>query len=203
MNRVKLITLAALSLLDLAAAGFAWQGLAGADASADPPARSSAGVVPASPPEPPIFALGDDSEILARPLFAKSRRPWSGTNDAGGAMNGTSSPAGLKLHAIIEFDRSARAFVTSDSVKAGRWLSVGENFENWTVAAISAQEIALSHNANHIEIGLDYAEDPGRAKVPPPPSAAKNDAPPPPPAPSKIVTPNAFAGSRGAKRGEH
>ncbi|MCI4677165.1 hypothetical protein K9U39_12950 [Rhodoblastus acidophilus] len=203
MNRLKTITLAVLAVIDVAAAGFAWRSVAGDAAVVDLPRRASAAIMPAAPSDEPVAAPGDDPETLARPLFTKSRRPWRGAQDAASDGDGSPPPAGLKLHAIIAFDRSTRAFVTSDADAQGRWLRVGETFESWTVAGISRQDISLRLNASLLHFGLDYDDAARAAPEPPPappPRGKEGDERPPP---AKIVSPKAFDGMRAAKRGEH
>jgi hypothetical protein len=78
MNRLKIILMAGLAALDLVAVLFAWRSFSGADATDRLPVRSASTIVPAALSDASAATEGNDPETLARPLFAKSRRPWQG-----------------------------------------------------------------------------------------------------------------------------
>lgn len=185
LNRLKIIALAGLATLDLAAGLFAWRGFAGADGGERLEARSAPMIVPAALSGAPSLASGDDPETLSRPLFVKSRRPSQHAPRAASETAAAPRPAGLKLLAIIGFSHTARAFLISSAAADGKWLSVGEIFENWTVDSIAEQEIALRQDADVLRVGLDYEGVPAQAgplpaPLPPPPAKTENrdEAPP-------------------------
>jgi hypothetical protein len=203
VKRLKIITLAGLAALDLAAALFAWRGFADADGGEILDARLAPKLIPAALSDAPAMAGGDDPETLARPLFAKSRRPFQGGSRVANVASAAAPPAGLKLHAVIGFNHSVRAFVTSSAAADGKWISIGEMVENWTVDSISAQEIALRQNANLLRVGLDYDRAPAPVvpiPAPPPPAVSENlddDSA------AKVVAPAAASAVKDAKRGGH
>ncbi|HUO54363.1 MAG TPA: hypothetical protein VMU18_06470 [Rhodoblastus sp.] len=202
MNRLKIILLVALCGVNLAAAAFAWRGFAGADAADDLPARSAA-LVPAAPSDAPVLALGEDSETLARPLFSRSRRPQQASAHAEAEASASPPPAGLKLHGVIGYSRQAQAFVTSNASTEGKWLKIGEKFENWTVETIDPQEIALRQSAEILRVGLDYDEtaQAQSAFAPPPPKRdEKGDDRHAAATPPKMNPPDAGDATRIAKR---
>jgi len=172
LNRLKVITLVVLAALDGAGVLFAWSGFAATQPQADVAARPAPRIVPAPLSEPALLEQGEDSETLARPLFVKSRRPPKSVALVNGARAAI-APPGMKLHAVIGFNRSSQAFVTSDGAAAGQWLKVGDLFENWTIESIMAQEIALRRDEENVRVGLDYDSPP----------ATPGSAPPPPPSP--------------------
>jgi hypothetical protein len=156
LNRLKIIVLVGLTGLDLCAGAFAWRAVAGRDEGLV--ARPAIALVAARPAELVMPAHGEDPETLARPLFSKSRRPSpkSQTRADGGSPPPLSPPAGIKMDAVILFDRAARAFISSNALVEGKWLAVGDSFENWTVDSIAPQEVALHRDASSIRIGLAY-----------------------------------------------
>lgn len=155
MNRLQIIILACLTFLDVAAVVFAWRNLVGAEVILRPVTRSAPMIVLDPVFDLPASTPDNNSETLSRPLFVKSRRPFLDHPSATEANTGA-APGGLKLHAVIGFDQSVRAFVTSDANAEGKWLTVGDIFENWTVESIDAQEITLRQDADLLRIGLDY-----------------------------------------------
>lgn len=185
MNRLKIISLVALAGLDLAAGLFAGRSFVAVDGGDSFPARSAPTIVPAALSDTFAVTRGDDPETLARPLFVKTRRPWQGTRRASSVVSAAPPPSGLKLHAIVGFSHSARAFVTSSAAADGKWLGVGETFENWTVESISSQEIDLRLDADLLRVGLDYdnVATPAGPITSPAPSTpvAPTPAPPSPP----------------------
>jgi hypothetical protein len=210
-----LISFAGLAALDLAAALFVWRSFVATDGGHSLPARNAPMLVPAGLTEVPKATEGDDHETLARPLFVKSRRPSQVAPRAANGASAAPPPAGLKLRAIIGFDRWVRAFVTSSAAVDGKWVSVGEIFENWRVESISPQEIALRQDSDTLRVGLDYDGAPapvGPAPALPPPAKTENAPARPPsavsynlddePAP-KIVAPDTIAAVKGAGRGGH
>jgi hypothetical protein len=203
LNRLKIIILASLAGLNLAAALFAWRSFAGAEPGERIPARSAAMIVPAGVSDAPAIPEGDDRETLSRPLFVKSRRPSQNASRAASEASVAPPPAGLQLHAVVGFSHSARAFVTSSSAADGKWLKVGENFENWMVDSIAAQEIALRQDADLLRVGLFYdtaAAPVGLTPTPPPPPPKTGNSEE---APAKVIVPDAFAPVRDSKRGGH
>jgi hypothetical protein len=203
MNRLKIISMAGLAALDLVAVLFAWRSFSGADATDRLPVRSASTIVPAALSDASAATEGNDPETLARPLFAKSRRPWQGGPPLANEASAAPPPAGLKLRAIVGFNRSAHAFVISSAAAEGKWLSVGEKFENWTVDSIAEQEIALRQNAGLLRVGLDYdgSTPPAGPIAAPPPSAkteTRDDAPA-----AKALASDPFSAIRDAKRSGH
>jgi hypothetical protein len=203
LNRLKIITLAVLASLDLAAALFVWRSFAAAGQSESLPSRSASIIVPVALSDAPAAAEGDDHDTLARPLFVKSRRPSQNAAPVATGATLAPPPAGLKLHAVIGFNHLARAFVTSTAAAEGKWLSVGETFEDWKVDSIAAQDIALRQDADVFRVGFVYDDAPNpAAPAPAPPPPPKADSGNETPA-ARIVAPDAFDAVKGAKRGGH
>jgi hypothetical protein len=156
LNRLKIIVLAGLAALDVFAAAFLWRGFAGEGDNGGLVARPVLANVRMNPLEYVTPPRGDDTETLARPLFSKSRRPSPPPEAPAKGEIHTPPPAGIKLNAVILFGRSARAFITSNALIAGKWLAVGETFENWTADSIETHEVALHQGARLIRVGVAY-----------------------------------------------
>ena len=203
VNRLQIIILAGVAGLDLFAGAFAWNGFAGERGRLV--ARPVPAIVPENQSEFVIPAQGDDREILARPLFSKSRRPTPpGQRQAdGGNRVPSAPPAGIKLNAVILFNRAARAFMSSNASLEGKWFAVGETFENWTVDSIAPQEVALRRDASLIRIGLAYNGVSSPIISSSQSSSSADAEPVNHPWPSKIAMPPTFDDVRSWKREGH
>ena len=195
MNRLKVITLAGLVVLDLAAGAYALDAWTRAPGDAPLAPRGAAPLAPAVAPEPPPVAEIPATETLGRPLFAKSRRPSLNAPKLAAAAP---PPAGMKLRAVVAMDQTARAYLVAEGSADGKWLRVGDELNSWTVESISRRAIALRRDAETVSIGFDYAEAPEpRAAPPATPPAPQPPANPAPPANSApMQTGQTFGGSK-------
>ena len=173
MNRLHVITLAGLAVLDLAAGAYALDAFTRQPDDAGAVARAVRPLAPAAPPELPAVEPGADAETLARPLFVKSRRPAQARSQA--SADDGPPPTAMKLRAIVALDENPRAYLVADGAAEGKWLKVGDELGSWTVDLISPMEIALRHGQQTVSIGFDYAEAPepraAFAAPPPPPNS--------------------------------
>ncbi|PPQ30036.1 hypothetical protein CCR94_13560, partial [Rhodoblastus sphagnicola] len=166
MNRLKVITLAGLALLDLAAGAFALNAWTREPDDASVAPRGAPPLAPAAASGPPPDAETAATETLGRPLFVKSRRPSLDGPKAGPAAP---PPTGMKLRAVVTIDEAARAYLVAEGSAEGQWLRVGDELNSWTVERISRREIALRRDEETVAIGFDDAEAPApRAAAPPP-----------------------------------
>jgi hypothetical protein len=201
-NRLKIIALAGLGAVDMAAALFAWRAFTAPDAGQDLPARAAPAMVPATSAALQAGPPHDDNETLARPLFSRSRRPSQNAANAQADALSSPPPAGLKLLSVIAFGHEARAFVASTADAEGKWLSVGDSVESWEVESIAAQDISLRQQEDHIRVAIEYDGAPGRVAQLPPPAPekpAKSEEAPP----AKVVAPESFAAIKDVRRGGH
>jgi hypothetical protein len=196
LNRLKVITLAGLVLIDLAAGAFALNAWTREpdDASFGP--RGGRALAPAAASEPPPPSETPATETLGRPLFVKSRRPSLDGPKAGPAAP---PPTGMKLRAVVAINEAARAYLVADGSAEGRWLRVGDELNSWTVESISRREIALRRDAETVSIGFDDAEVPEPRAAPTPPQSPPNPAAAPNPAPMQTGAPQAFGGPNAGK----
>jgi hypothetical protein len=201
-NRLKIIAMAGLSAIDIAAGLFAWRAIVAPDEGQAVPARAAPAMIPAASAVPLGDATRDDSETLSRPLFSKTRRPSLHAADPQAEALSSPPPAGLKLLAVILFGHDARAFVSSAANTEGKWLGVGDALENWKVESIAAQDIALHQQDDRISVAIEYDGSSGRVAplpAPAPEKSAKSDETPP----AKVVAPESFAAIKDVRRGGH
>jgi hypothetical protein len=199
LNRLHVITLAGLAVLDLAAGAYALNAFTRQPDEAPAVARAVRPLAPAAAAEPPAMELGPEAETLARPLFVKSRRPPP-VRPKADADEGP-PPTDMKLRAIVALDQSPRAYLVANGAAEGKWLKVGDELGSWTVDSIEPMQIALRHESQTVSIGFDYSEaPPPRAAVAappaPPPAREANEANP---APAPAAAPTNF-GSLGNGR---
>ena len=180
MNKIKIIGIATLGFLNVAAGMFAWTSIVGTTPDEASPRRAP---VPLIAPKPSlaVFTPGEDVNTVTRPLFDKSRRPRE-FSDSG--PTAASAGTGFQLLAVSIFDHSSAAFVTSSTTPDGKWLKDGDSFENWTLALIEPQQIKLRHDSDVIYVRFENKDEPQqppqrdaldkmRATMRPPPGPAK------------------------------
>lgn len=107
-----------------------------------------------------------DHETLARPLFAKSRRPYGGERDNKQDDDAAfESPAGMTLLAVAGVGENMRVFIVSSSAAEGKWLSVGETIDGWTIVEARDLQVTLRNSDRLARLQFDYG-DHGRREAP-------------------------------------
>jgi hypothetical protein len=129
----------------------------------------------------PSKSMAEDTEILKRPVFEKSRRltesKAKSALDDRAAKEPASAPPTLSVAGIVHFGDKARAFLSSDSDAGGAWYVVGEKVAGWTVAEIRRIGLTLTSGQRFAELKL-YPDVQASPQTLAPPS------PPPPPLPN-------------------
>ncbi|CAN2533653.1 hypothetical+protein [Methylocapsa aurea] len=157
LSPLAVMLLALLAALDVAAFAFALLSVIGPDDAASPTKSDW------RPPSVLASASGrtaiarDDAQTLSRPIFWKSRRPRpiAAKADRGDGFAGIpSAPAGLSLEAIVRSGASVRAFVVSGEDPEGRWLTLGEAVQGWTIAEVGELELKLVNGAQSARLQL-------------------------------------------------
>lgn len=151
------LLLVALAGLDVALGVMAWRALAPTGSKeglvvAPPRPRAKASAeIEAVPARPPIESY---DQIVARPLFAKSRAPWAAPAPAlqtPAALTQAAEPepdiSGVELRAVVIAPGMRKALISTSQQVDGRWLRTGEEFQGWRVAAIEARGVKLSRGA--------------------------------------------------------
>jgi hypothetical protein len=87
------------------------------------------------PPPRHVFA-----EIVARPLFSASRRPFVETEGTGEAAPGESGP--IELVGTLLTDKGAVALLQPQGQDA-RWLHAGDTISGWQVETIERDQVSL------------------------------------------------------------
>jgi hypothetical protein len=88
------------------------------------------------PPPRHVFA-----EIVARPLFSASRRPFVGEGETAGEQPGGESVA-IELVGTLLTERGAAALLQPQGQSA-RWLHAGDTVAGWKVKAIQREQVSL------------------------------------------------------------
>jgi len=96
-------------------------------------------------------AIDDTGEILARPVFFKSRAPYVPPPPAPPpppVANSTPPPIinpdpGLLLAGVMITDRVRKAYLVKKADSQGTWASEGENLMGWKVHSVSAKSVTL------------------------------------------------------------
>jgi len=140
---------------------------------------------------PPTFSLeapqdsqraqSDDATLL-RPVFSKSRRPLGKTEDgvAQAPSAPLSAPTGLSLRAVVRIAGKTSVFIVSPAFAEGKWFSVGEALDGWTIKEARPGSVSLSNGRQSTPLEFNF-EDHGKNEIgnfPPPPQLGV--APPPP-----------------------
>ena len=106
-------------------------------------AARPAAPLPEFAPEPRAFeppARHVFAEIVARPLFSTSRRPFAGGDAAGESAPGES--IALELIGTLLTDKGAAALLQPEGQNA-RWLHAGDTIAGWQVEGIQREQVSL------------------------------------------------------------
>jgi len=102
--------------------------------------------------------LASYAQILARPVFRRTRKPWSPQRSA--PAKTSAEPVGKQLDVDISIDgltmfgRIKRVLVTSKSAPDGVWLSQGAVVEGWTISSIDASGATLKSASGSLRLSL-------------------------------------------------
>lgn len=104
--------------------------------------------------------LANYSQILARPAFLQSRRPWK---PPPGKRQGPQTPS-LPSRAELDVDisiggiaiagRSKKVLLMTKTKPVGVWLSEGEKMEGWTVRYIGSSAATLKSGDRTVRLAL-------------------------------------------------
>ncbi len=103
-----------------------------------------------------------DVQTLTRPVFMKSRRPQppkTPTDRTATRATGSPAASGLTLGGIVHFRGSPRAYIVSNGLAVGEWLSVGEKVGVWTIVEIRKLDLTLENGAQYSKLLL-YPQSP-------------------------------------------
>jgi hypothetical protein len=117
------------------------------------------------PPPRHVFA-----EIVARPLFSASRRPFAAESEAAGEPSPGKSIA-IELVGTLLTKRGAAALLLPQGQNA-RWLRAGETIAGWQVETIQRDQVSLhlDGEAKTLELRADLvqpAQPPKKAELGP------------------------------------
>jgi hypothetical protein len=104
--------------------------------------------------------------LLARPVFAKSRRPFEAPApeapvkaEAGVAAVVTPAgpppdPSEFSLNAVFATGDRKMALLTSRATPDGKWLNVGDAIGAWRIAAIDSDAVEIQSGAYTFRVKL-------------------------------------------------
>jgi hypothetical protein len=115
---------------------------------------------PAAFEPPPRHVFG---EIVARPLFSASRRPFVESEGAGEAAPGESGP--IELVGTLLTEKGAAALLQPQGQTA-RWLHAGDTIAGWQVETIQRDQVSLHSDGEaktlQLRADLDQPAQPPR-----------------------------------------
>lgn len=105
------------------------------------------------------------AQTLARPIFSRSRRPYVAPVASPSAVAAVepvmaAAPVAepvVTLAAVAINGQTSRALLVSKSHPAGRWMSPGDQVEDWTISTIAADRLTLAIGGRTMTVRL-YAE---------------------------------------------
>jgi hypothetical protein len=111
--------------------------------------------------QPQVAALASYPEILAHPVFSRSRMPYvpappPAPKPIQAPMVAFVDP-GFVLGGIMISGETKRAYVLQKANRKGIWVSEGEDFVGWKVQSITADGATLQKDSHVIEVRL-YSE---------------------------------------------
>jgi hypothetical protein len=99
-----------------------------------------------------------DVQTLTRPIFSKTRKPFSSkekkTPAAGLASAPVTPSSGLTLSAVATYHKSRRAFLVSAATPKGRWCAVGDDIDGWNVMQVQNLEVVLRSGERTVRLTL-------------------------------------------------
>lgn len=135
-----------------------YQKLAGSSASDYVPVIASgrAPAVPAVPPEPRFDMPGLEAfdDILARPLFASSRRPVFGSSPTASVV--VSQTLGLSLMGVSISSSDKFALVAPSEGGSAFRLREGEDYQGWSLSQIQSNNILFRQGGREQRLELSY-----------------------------------------------
>lgn len=109
---------------------------------------------------PTARSIGARSEILARPVFFKSRQPFVAPPPApvpkpvSPPPPAVSTDPGLALGGIMMDGPAKRAYLVNKANSQGTWISEGDTITGWKLGTIDAASVTLQQHGRTILLQL-------------------------------------------------
>lgn len=102
--------------------------------------------------------IDEYKQILARPVFFKSRGPFVPPPPAPTVSRAAPAPTivdpNLVLGGVMIQNDSKKAYLFSRANTAGAWISEGEEFLGWQIRSIDGSSASLEQKGRHIDLQL-------------------------------------------------
>jgi hypothetical protein len=103
-------------------------------------------------------AIESYREILARPVFFKSREPFAPPPPAPPVVTVAPPPVtvdpGLAVGGVMIKSGLSKAYLFSKAGTAGAWAGEGETFQGWKVKSVNGMGVRLEQTGRSIELNL-------------------------------------------------
>ncbi len=101
----------------------------------------------------------DTTELLARPVFSRSRRPVSAPAAAPAPANAP-QPMQFTLAGVLINDSDRRALIVSPAAPNGTWLNVGDKIGGWTLDKVEPNSVEMASATDRVTLQL-YVDNAG------------------------------------------
>jgi hypothetical protein len=114
----------------------------------------------------PVHEIGQGSDIVSRPIFHASRRPWVAPPSAGSPVTGAqpasvapppAPPAQWTLTGTITQDGAPAAILRSASITTALVVHEGDLVDGWTVQAIRHDRLIFERSGQTWDLGFRKA----------------------------------------------
>ena len=112
-------------------------------------------------PPMPRFEMppaGSFKQILARPMFSESRRPFKPQKKAAQKKKEPPKELKVKVMGIITTDNTKTALVVEEGTTATKRIEEGERFNGWTLKSIENEVLQFEKNGKIEEVPIIYDE---------------------------------------------
>ena len=118
-------------------------------------------------PEAPVFGqqpidplpLSDFEEIVRRPVFTASRRPFVPPTERAQTLAGLRSPD-LRLAGVAIDTNKKRALLRTAQQPQGRWVEQGDSIDGWLLQSVSEDAVIVASGQQAHELRLYPARAP-------------------------------------------
>lgn len=131
------------------------------------PAPPLAAASSADTPEPPVFGqrpidprpLSDFEEIVRRPLFTASRKPFVVSTEATQTLAGLRSPD-IRLAGVAIDAGKKQALLRTPQQPQGRWVEQGDSIDGWLLQSVRDDAVIVASGQQTHELRLYPSQGP-------------------------------------------
>jgi hypothetical protein len=116
---------------------------------------ASTGTIPVSLTRPnDESALSDFDEVVRRPVFAASRRPFVQSAPAAGQPAAVVPPPDLRLIGVAINPGKKQALLRTAQQPRGRWVGEGDSIDGWVLRSVRADAAVVASGPQTHELRL-------------------------------------------------